>query len=42
MYLDWPLNLITSSDNNEYQVYKALICLKTLVTDWKIVRKIYE
>ena len=36
--LAWLMNLINDDDHwNEYQVYKALVCLKNLASDWNTV-----
>ena len=39
--LDWLVNLIKTG-TKDYQVYKALVCLKNLSKDWKVVTKLYE
>ena len=39
--LDWLIELINTEDN-EYQVYKALVCLKSLAGEWKAVEQLYQ
>lgn len=36
------MDLIGGDDQNEYQVYKALVCLKTLAVDWQVVEQLYR
>jgi len=42
--LDWLIDLIDRNpeEQNEYQVYKALVCLKTLSSDWDVVEQLYR
>ena len=35
--LDWLIDLINTVEN-EYQVYKALVCLKSLAVEWKAIQ----
>ena len=39
--IDWLVNLIKTG-TKDYQVYKALVCLKNLSKDWQVVLKLYE
>ena len=39
--LNWLISLIKSGES-EFQVYKALVCLKNLCNDWSVVLQLYD
>ena len=39
--LNWLISLIKSGES-EFQVYKALVCLKNLCNDWSVVVRLYN
>lgn len=39
--LQWLIDLVQNSDK-DYQVFKALVCLKNLSVDWFVTKQLYE
>lgn len=39
--LNWLIQMISNGEN-EYHVYKALVCLKNLCSNWEVVLRLYN